>query len=121
MLPGIVGMARARLAWESDIGALSEELDDDSADIVNRGPGANDVDEMLHLGIVAAAKHVQQLIQEFSLAGQLLLCPSRGGLAASVGHFIEDTLPVMRNTLCTWDSSTLTKKRTKVRYALSIH
>lgn len=66
MLPGIVivhvarivGMVRTRLACESDIGALSAELDDGSADIVNRGPGADHVDDMLRLRIVAA-KHVQ--------------------------------------------------------------
>lgn len=88
---------------------------------------------MLQLGIVAT-HHVQNLIQELSRAvqelfrvGQLLFSLSRCGLASSVGQFIEDALPVMRKTLCTWlsgfrvPSNTLTKKGTKVRYALPVH
>lgn len=39
----VVGVVRSRLTWELDMGPLSEELDGDSADIVVRGSGANDV------------------------------------------------------------------------------
>lgn len=65
---------------------------------------------MLYLSVIAATNRAQDLIQE-------LLCPPRSGFATSVGQFVEDTFPAMSNTLCTWRSTALAKRRTDVRRA----